>query len=452
MENKLNSYNPETFELLGSVDITNTNEIDKIVEKSKQAQTKWAKLSVDERISYLQKAGEVLNRRSQELAKLLSQEMGKDFNRATGEVIGCANDIIYKANEVKNAIKTQVFDKHGVKTELQYNALGVCAVISPWNYPMAMAHWVIIPALVAGNSVVYKPSEETPLIAKEYVEIFQSVLPKDVLQVVFGAEDQGKALVKSNVNLITFTGSKDVGKNIMKNASDGLKRLILELGGKDPLIVLNDANIDRAARFAVASSFENAGQMCTSSERIYVSKEIEEQFIQRVITYAKNYQVGSWNHPDTDIGPIINENQRTIIRKHIKDAIEKGATHHLGDINRNDSFIEPTVLSNVKDDMLVFKEETFGPVVAISSFETLNEVIKRANSSDYALGASIFGRKDVDIVATELDAGMLGINQGNGSIGDTPWVGAKQSGFGYHGSADGHRQFTQPKVVTRRNR
>lgn len=452
MENRLNSYNPETFELLGSVNITNTDDIDKIVEKSKQAQTKWAKLSVDERISYLQKAGEVLNRRSQELAKLLSQEMGKDFNRAYGEVNGCANDITYKANEVKKAIKTQVFDNYGVKTELQYNALGVCAVIAPWNYPMAMAHWVIIPALVAGNSVVYKPSEETPLIAKEYVEIFQSVLPEDVLQVVYGAEDQGKALVKADVNLIAFTGSKNVGKNIMKNASDGLKRLILELGGKYPLIVLDDANIDSAARFAVASSFENAGQMCTSTERIYVAKEIEEQFTQRVVAYARNYQVGSWDHPDTDVGPIINENQRSIIRKHIKDAIEKGATLHLGDINRDDSFIEPTVLSDVKDDMLVFKEETFGPVVAISSFETVDEVIKRANSSEYALGASVYGRKDVNKVAQELDAGMLGINQGNGSVGDTPWIGAKQSGLGYHGSPDGHRQFTQPKVVTRSNR
>ena len=452
MKQLLNSYNPETFELLGSVDITEVKDIDTIVEASHKAQKKWAQLTVDERIQYLQKAGTILDSKTQTLAKLLSQEMGKDINRALGEVGGCANDITYKANEVKQAIQTQSFENYGVMTELQYNPLGVCAVIAPWNYPMAMAHWVIIPALVAGNSVVYKPSEETPLIAQEYVEIFQSVLPKNVIQVIHGAEEQGKALVKSDINMIAFTGSKEVGQNIMKNASEGLTRLIMELGGKDPLIVLSDANIDAAARFAVASSFENAGQMCTSTERIYVDEKIEDQFIQRVVAYASNYQVGSWDNPNTDIGPIINENQRSTIRRHINDALEKGATHHLGDTKREDSFIEATVLSNITDDMLVFTEETFGPVVAISTFKDIDEAIKRANSSEFALGASVFGYTQANYVASNLDAGMLGINQGNGSIGDTPWVGAKKSGFGYHGSPDGHRQFTQPKVVTRSNR
>lgn len=445
----LNSYNPETKELLGNVEITDVQNIKQIVENSKNAQKKWAELSINERIEYLKKAGKNLASKSEELSILLAKEMGKDLRRASGEVNGCANDISYRAEEVKKAIETQRFVGFGVQTELEYNPLGVVAVISPWNYPMSMAHWLIIPSLVAGNSVVFKPSEETPLIAQKYAEIFQEILPKNVLQIVHGNEEQGKALVKADVNLIAFTGSKEAGKNIMKNASDGLKRLILELGGKDPLIVMDDANIDKAARFAVASSFENAGQMCTSTERIFVHESVKEQFIQRTTQIASNYEIGSWNNPNTDIGPIINDNQRKIIKQHINEAIEKGAKLHLGNTNRDDSFVEPTVLSEVTDEMEIFKDETFGPVVAISSYTDIEDAIQRANKSDFALGASIFGYKNVDKVLKKLDAGMVGINQGVGSIADTPWVGAKQSGYGYHGSPDGHRQFTQVRVITR---
>lgn len=449
MNKKLHSWNPVTKELIGEVEVTEVSEINEIVKKSKIAQKEWASLTINERINYLKKVGEVLSQRAKGLTVLLSKEMGKDLGRASGEVNGCAGDITYRADEVKKAIETQRFISYGVQTELEYNPLGVVAVISPWNYPISMAHWLIIPSLVAGNSVVFKPSEETPLIAQEYAKIFQAILPKNVLQIIHGDEEQGKALVQSDVNLIAFTGSKEAGKHIMKSASDGLKRLILELGGKDPLIVMEDANIDKAARFAVASSFENAGQMCTSTERIYVHENIKDQFIKKVTQIASHYEVGSWDNPNTDIGAIINDNQRNIIREHINDAIEKGAKLHLGNIKREDSFVEPTVLSEVTDDMLVFKDETFGPVVAISSYSDIDDAINRANQSEFALGASIFGNKNVDEVAKKLDAGMLGINQGVGSIGDTPWIGAKQSGYGYHGSPDGHRQFTQAKVVTR---
>lgn len=452
MKDLLHSYNPETLELLGSVEVTPLEQIASIVENSKQAQKIWGSLSVDERIEYLLKAGQILEQNSKDLAVLLSKEMGKDINRSFSEVSGCANDIAHKASEVKKAIQTQVFENYGVKTQMQYKPLGVCAIISPWNYPMAMSHWLNIPALVAGNCVILKPSEETPLIAKEYAKAFESVLPKNVFQIVYGDEKQGKALVNANLNLIAFTGSKEAGKDIMKNASSSLKRLIMELGGKDPLIVLDDANIDSAARFAVASAFENAGQMCTSTERVYVHKSIEEQFIKVANYYASQYKVGSWDDPSANIGVIINQRQRDIIKEQVNDAINKGAKHHLGDLNRNDSFIEATVLSNISDDMKIFQEETFGPVLAISSFDTIDEVIKRANSSEYALGASVYGYEKAQEVAKQLDAGMLGINQGNGSIADTPWVGAKQSGFGYHGSPDGHRQFTQVKVVSRSNR
>jgi succinate-semialdehyde dehydrogenase / glutarate-semialdehyde dehydrogenase len=445
----LESRNPVNQELIGKVLITNVEDINTIVEKSKIAQKKWKKIPIDERIQYLVKAAEQLIPEINRLAVLLSKEMGKDLNRSIGEVSGCAYDVSYRARDIKDAVKTQIFESSGMKTQMQYNPLGVCAVISPWNYPLAMAHWLIIPSLVAGNSVVFKPSEETPLIAQEYVDLFNKVLPKDLLQIVHGNEKQGKALVNSDVNLIAFTGSKDAGIDIMKNASSGLKRLIMELGGKDPLIVLKDANIDSAARFAVASSFENAGQMCTSTERVFVHRSIADIFESKVIQYARNYKVGPWDE-ESDIGPIINKKQRNNILAQIEDACQKGAKIIFGEKQDKEGFILPTILTNVNNEMKVFQDETFGPIVSISYFDTNDEAIEKANDSEFGLGAVIYGKDGVEEIAQELEAGMLGINQGLGSAGDTPWVGSKQSGFGYHGSPDGHRQFTQVKIITQR--
>jgi succinate-semialdehyde dehydrogenase / glutarate-semialdehyde dehydrogenase len=445
----LESRNPVNQELVGKVLITNVEDINTIVEKSKIAQKKWKKIPIDERIQYLVKAAEQLIPEINRLAVLLSKEMGKDLNRSIGEVSGCAYDVSYRARDIKDAVKTQIFESSGMKTQMQYNPLGVCAVISPWNYPLAMAHWLIIPSLVAGNSVVFKPSEETPLIAQEYVDLFNKVLPKDLLQIIHGNEKQGKALVNSDVNLIAFTGSNDAGIDIMKNASSGLKRLIMELGGKDPLIVLKDANIDSAARFAVASSFENAGQMCTSTERVFVHRSIADIFESKVIQYARNYKVGPWDE-ESDIGPIINKKQRNNILAQIEDACQKGAKIIFGEKQDKEGFILPTILTNVNNEMKVFQDETFGPIVSISYFDTNDEAIEKANDSEFGLGAVIYGKDGVEEIAQELEAGMLGINQGLGSAGDTPWVGSKQSGFGYHGSPDGHRQFTQVKIITQR--
>lgn len=450
MNECLKSFNPINQEFIGEVVKTDVNEISKLVEKSKIAQNKWKNLSIDDRIDYLVNASSQLIPEINKLAVLLSKEMGKDLNRSIGEVSGCAHDVSYKAAEVKEAIQTQVFENYGMKTQMQYNSLGVCAVISPWNYPLSMAHWLIIPALVAGNTVILKPSEETPLISQAYVDLFNKILPKDVLQIIHGDEVQGKALVNSDVNLIAFTGSKDAGINIMKNASSKLKRLIMELGGKDPLIVLKDADINKAARFAVASSFENSGQMCTSTERVYVHESIKEVFENIVVEYAKQYKTGSWDE-EADIGPIINKKQKKIILDQVEDSLNKGAKLLYGKINIEDAFIYPSVITDVKQDMKLFTDETFAPIVSISSFSSNEEAILKANDSEFGLGAVIFGKENVEQIASEIEAGMLGINQGLGSVGDTPWVGSKQSGFGYHGSPDGHRQFTQVKIITQRS-
>jgi len=447
---KLVSYNPATGEVVGDVAITAIDEIELIVEKAKLAQKEWGKLTIDQRTKYLGKAASYLSQKTSELSELLSMEMGKDIRRSSGEVGGCAGDVLYRADEVKNALETQTFKGHGVETQLQYNPLGVCAIIAPWNYPMSMAHWMIIPALTAGNTVILKPSEETPLIAQAYVDAFNKALPQNVLQIVHGTEKEGKALVNSKVDFIGFTGSQEAGRDIMKNAAGSLKRLMMELGGKDPLIVMDDANIQNAAQFAVGSSLENAGQMCISTERIYVDEKIADEFENYVVQIAKQYKVGAWNDRSAQVGPIINESQRGKILAQIEDAKAKGAKVLLGGENHPEHFILPTVLTNLSDNMLIVEKETFGPVICIQRYSNIDEAVERANDSDYGLGAVVFGDKDAKRVGNLLEAGMVGINQGVGGMGDTPWVGAKQSGVGYHGSPDGHRQFTQARVVTGR--
>ncbi len=214
------------------------------------------------------------------------------------------------------------------------------------------------------------------------------------------------------------------------------------------MIVMKDANIQAAARFAVASSFENAGQMCISTERIYVEESVAHEFEQYVVTTAKQYKVGPWNMEGVNIGPIINKKQHAQIIEHIKDAVEKNSRILLGSLDNPKYYIMPTVLADMTPDMRIEQEETFGPVVCISSFSNIKEAIDRANNTSYGLGAVVFGGMDAREVADQLAAGMIGINQGVGGGDDVPWVGAKQSGFGFHGSPEGHRQFSQVRVVS----
>ncbi len=449
MSEFLKSYDPSNGDFIGEVMKTSEEELKRIVKRSAAAQKEWAALSIDERISILQKAGRTLEHKSREIGSLLAMEMGKSWRRAVGEVSGSANSITYVASRVKEALEPVVTEGYGSRTTIKYDPIGVCGIISPWNYPVSMAHWMIIPALTAGNSVVLKPSEETPLVAKAYVDCLNIVLPEGLLQIVFGDEEQGKALVASDVDFIGFTGSMEAGKHILKAAAERLKPVMMELGGKDPLIVLEDAEVDEAVSFGVANSLENAGQMCISTERIFVHESIADEFEKKAAHYVSYYKVGPYTDPQAHVGPIINDRQRQRIIEHIDDAIDKGARLLAGRAGEDhpDRYIIPTVLADIKDDMIIAKDETFGPVVCISRFSDVEDAIAAANSTDYGLGAVVYGGKDAKYVASRLEAGMIGINTGSGGGGDTPWVGAKMSGYGYHGSPDGHRQFTQPRVI-----
>ena len=446
MSKSIQSFNPSNGELLGEVNNASRDEVVQTIRQSKAAQKAWRKLPINERVRTIIRAYQHLDQHADSFSELLAREMGKDIGRAIGEATGAIYMGQHYAEEAQRALNTR---KLSGSTELQYRPLGVVGVISPWNYPVMMANNLIVPALVAGNTVILKPSEETPLIAQAFFGELQKHLPEGVLTILHGDRETGKALVEGDIQMIAFTGSKATGQDIMRRAASKVKRLVMELGGKDPMIVMRDANLEQAARFAVAGSFENSGQMCTSIERIYVDDRIAEKFEQRVTEIANMYQIGPWDMPNVNIGPIINATQHAKIVEQLKDAQQKGATFLLGGIEQPERYIRPTVITGMTPEMKLETEETFGPVVAISRYSNIEDAIERANNSEYGLGAVVFGNQGVNDVADELDAGMVGINQGQGGSGDAPWVGAKQSGLGYHGSVDGHRQFAQVKVVSK---
>ncbi len=442
MSNMLTSTNPANNAVVGQVPITPVEQIAGIVTTAKQAAKQWRKVSLAERGEKLKQAGVKLQEKAAEIGQLISDEMGKPVASGTSEAKFCGRGMASKVDKIAKALQSEIAVHGPMETQTHYDALGVCAAISPWNYPLSMPQTMVIPALMAGNSVILKPSEETPLSAQAYVDVLNEFLPEGLLQIVHGADEQGKALVKADVDLIAFTGSRAAGINIMSAASDSLKRIMLELGGKDPMIVLDDADIEQAAEVAVNMSFENAGQMCVSTERIFVHDSIIEAFEQKVALLTA----------DVRTGPMVNERQRKHVIKQIDAAIESGARVLAGGKDHPKAHVLPTVLTDVTDDMDIMQGETFGPVACISRFSDIDDAIERANNSVYALGGAVFGKDETRAceVARQLTPGMIGINKSCFAGGDTPWIGAKQSGYGFHGSDAGHRQFAQLRIISRR--
>lgn len=439
------SYDPSNGKLIGEVPRATAAGIEEAVLKAKAAALQWKKVSLQDRLQTIKRAYSAAETSVSKLAELLSREMGKDIRRSTSEVQGSVWGGPYIAHSCLEALNSE----QGEGSVIEYAPLGVAVIISPWNYPLAMANNLIVPALMAGNSVLWKPSEETPLIAQAFFDLIRKGFPQDLLQIVHGEGEQGKMLVESDINVIGFTGSQAAGKDIMMRAASSLKRLVMELGGNDPMIVMRDANIQSAAKFAVASSFENAGQMCISTERIYVDQSVAQEFEQYVVAIARQYKIGPWDLENVHIGPIINAKQHGKIIQHIIDAKEKNARILLGGPDNPKHYITPTVLADMTPDMRIEREETFGPIVCISTFSNIDEAIDRANNSTFGLGAVVYGGAGAREVANQLEAGMIGVNQGVGGGGNVPWVGAKQSGFGFHGSPAGHRQFSQVRVISR---
>ena len=446
----LKSYNPATGEVVGEVPVTPASDIPAVVARARATQSAWEALGLEERAELLRKSKEIFVKRAEAHGELMTKEMGKPLNEAIGEATSLAN-IDHELDEIATALQPDVVEDERLRSMVYHDALGVVGAITPWNFPMSMPAWMVLPALAAGNTVVFKPSEETPLCGQAYADVLNEVLPEDVLIVVHGADDQGKAIVQSDVDMIAFTGSREVGKHIMREASGTLKRVVLELGGKDPMIVLEDADVVRAAKFAALNSFRNAGQVCISTERIFVLDSIADEFESALTDFASEMTQGD-GMENPDVGPMVNASQRDHVLAQVDAAVEAGATVLLGGEGHRDNFIVPTVLADVTEDMDIASTETFGPVACVTRVASADEAIDRANDTHFGLGAVVFGQDKANTaaVARRLTAGMIGVNSAPGGAVGTPWVGARQSGFGFHKSPDGHKQFTQTRVLTTR--
>ncbi len=361
----------------------------------------------------------------------------------------------FYAKNSERYLKDEIRSPHLLKTKrvfVIYQPLGVVGVISPWNFPFTLTLGDVVPALMAGNTVILKPSEYTPLTGLLVERVFrESGLPEGVMQTLCGYGDTGAALV-DQCDGIAFTGSVATGKKVAERAAQRLIPVLLELGGKDPMIVLKDADLERAANACVWGALSNAGQMCMSVERVYVEAPIYDEFVQKVVEKVKSLRQGAERRfGEVDIGPLTMPKQLETVERHIRDAVEKGAKILVGGRRKDGLFFEPTVLVNVDHSMQIMREETFGPVIPIMKVNSAEEALQLANDSIYGLAASVFTKdKALGVrLARSIEAGNVCVNDciTNFAILEAPYGGAKQSGLGRRHGEWGLRQFTWPQTV-----
>ena len=447
---ELVSRNPATGEEIGRAPLTMPEEVARAVGRAREAQREWSKRSFRERGRFVMKARRIILSELEEIALLISRETGKPVAEAISMELATTLDLMqYFARKSAGLLSPRrisvgQYALMGRSSYEIYKPLGVVGIVSPWNFPWATPLDEVVMALLAGNAVVLKPSELTPLTGLKIKDVFDRAgLADGLLQVVTGDGSTGAALVGAGVDKIMFTGSVATGKRVAEAAARYLTPVVLELGGKDPMIVLDDANIQNAARGAVWGAFANSGQSCASVERCYVHESVAERFIAEVVAETKRLRQSIGTDKTADVGSMTSERQLLTVQKHVDEAIDKGATALTGGDRVPDvagPFFAPTVLIDVNHDMDIMREETFGPVLPIMTFKTDDEAVRLANDSIYGLTASVWtnniarGRR----VAERIDAGTIMVNEVvyTHGIAQTPWGGVKQSGFGRtHGRA-----------------
>jgi acyl-CoA reductase-like NAD-dependent aldehyde dehydrogenase len=438
------SRDPATGQEIGRTPLLSPEDVRQAVARARAAQPAWAKLSFRDRGRVILKARQLMLDARADIALLVSRETGKPIAEALSmEIVPTLDTMHYFAHASEDLLRPQKIDigQYGLmgrSSRLVFKPLGVIGIISPWNFPLATPADEVVMALMAGNAVVLKPSELTPLIALKIGEMFNRAgLPAGLLEIVTGDGSTGAALIDARVDKIMFTGSVATGKRVAEAAAKYLTPVVLELGGKDPMIVLDDADIENAARGAVWGAFANSGQACASVERCYVQESVAQKFIDLVVRETRALKQGLGTEPSVDVGAMTNERQRTIVEEHVSDAVQRGATVLTGGrrgANSKGIFYEPTVLTDVDHSMLIMRDETFGPVLPVMTFKTDDEAITRANDSVFGLTASVWttnisrGRR----LAARIDAGTVMVNEVvyTHGIAQTPWGGVKDSGYG----------------------
>jgi succinate-semialdehyde dehydrogenase/glutarate-semialdehyde dehydrogenase len=438
------SKNPATLQEIARFQPTTPEEVRLKVEEARKALPFWSSLSFKERGAFLMKAREYILQHLDEIAHTITEDNGKPLVEAiSADILPVCDLIAYFSKNTEKLLRREKIDIGvmgllGRRSRLHYQPLGLVGIISPWNFPFSIPMSGTIMALMAGNCVLLKPADATPLVGKKIEEIFKAAgIPSGVFTHLPGGATTGEALVTSFIDKVVFTGSVRVGRRIMELCSHSLTPCTLELGGKDPMIVCEDADLENAARAAVWGGFSNAGQICASVERVYVDEKISNSFLMKVVEKTKKLKQGSGLDLDHDIGPLTTEAQLKVVEDQMAEARERGATILTGgDRNHNllGLFYKPTVLFGVDSTFRCVREETFGPLLPIMTFKTEEEAIALANDSIYGLTASVWTKdlKRGEKIARRIRAGTVTVNDCTYSyaICQTPWGGLKNSGFG----------------------
>ncbi len=451
------SINPATLEVIGRTPATSSAKVKEYVAAARAAQPSWERLGFRERGIYLLRAREYLLDNIDAIAHTITTDNGKPLAEAlTAEIYPVAHLLHHFAHDTERALRAYDL-RIGImrmlmrRSRITHKPLGVVGIISPWNYPFSIAAGEVAMALVCGNAVLLKPSSATALVGNAIEEVFAAAdFPPDIFRHIPGDSSTGRALIESGVNKLAFTGSVGVGREVMRAASDHLTPLVLELGGKDPMIVRADADLDQATSGAVWGAFTNAGQCCASVERCYVHESIFDEFVEFAVRKALALKVGNGLDPDVDIGPLTTSAQLEHVEAHVLDARARGATIHCGGERLRDRmgyFFPPTIITGADHSFPCVRDETFGPLLPIIPFSEDRQAILLANDSAYGLTASIWTRdlKAGQRMARELSTGTVTINDCvfTHALPQTPWGGVKNTGFGRSHGHFGLLEFTQ---------
>ncbi|WP_066252356.1 aldehyde dehydrogenase family protein [Neobacillus drentensis] len=462
IQEKLTVIAPATGKLIGEIAETPIGKVDSFYQKGKGAFQQWSNLTFSDRASYLLRLKEIIVEQMEEIAKIIAEDSGKVVTEAlVADIMPTLDAIDHTVKHGKKHLRRQKVRTPllliGKKSFIEYMPRGVVLIISPWNYPMQLAMVPMISALAAGNTVILKPSEVTPLVGKCIEELFEKAgLPEGVVQVAHGGKEVGAAFTNGKPDYIFFTGSVSTGKIIQQVAAQDLIPTTLELGGKDPMIVFADAHLERAAKGAAWAAFTNSGQVCMSAERLYVEKTIFPQFLALLKKEIKNLKQG--NDQNADVGSMTFPAQLQIVKEQLEDALSKGARLETGlppERWANGMYIPLTVVTNVNHQMKIIQEESFGPLLPVLPFDNEEEAIGLANDTVYGLNASVWtnDKEKARRVASKLVSGAVVINDAIISIANhgLPFGGTKHSGIGrYHGDA-GLRIFCHEKAIVEDN-
>ncbi len=455
--NMMDVINPATGEVIESIATGGKAETKEAIECATAAFKTWKKSTGNERSRYLSRVVTLMRERRGELAKVITSENGKPLPDAKGEVLSAIAYLEWYAEEAKRVYGDTLPASHADKHLMVLREpIGVCAAITPWNFPLSMITRKIAPALAAGCTVVLKPADQTPLSAIKVFECFHEAgIPKGVVNLIIGpAEEIGKEMTSNNdVRKLTFTGSTAVGKKLLRDSADTVKKVSMELGGHAPFIVFEDADLDTAVEGVLLTKFKNAGQTCISTNRIYVEESIAEKFSKRMAAKTAELKVGNGMKKGIDVGPVINQSALEKISAQVEDAVSHRAEIlHGGKVYEegNGYFYEPTVIQHATEEMLIATEETFGPIAPIFTFKTEEEIIERANHQEYGLAAYCF-TKDMGRglrMMRELEYGIVGINDPTPIVIQAPFGGVKESGIGNEGGKYGLIEYMEEKFVS----